>query len=67
LLGPLQDAAVAAITASGLYQTMLEATVMLLGVDPAAYPQGMAEQDQVWGSLVSAHKAAVLLETIGNE
>jgi hypothetical protein len=61
----LQEFMPPALTSSGLYQVLLEGTLLLLGVDPAAYPQAPEVQLHLWDSLVSAFTSATLLDMIG--
>jgi hypothetical protein len=57
----MQAAAVPAFTGSGLYQTLLEGTLLLLGTDPAAYPQTPEVQLELWDSLKTASLAGAVL------
>jgi hypothetical protein len=57
----MQGAAVPALTGSGLYQTLLEGTLLLLGTDPAAYPQTPEVQLELWDSLKTASQAGAFL------
>jgi hypothetical protein len=57
----MQVAGLSALTNSGLFQTLLEGVLLLLGVDPAAFPQDPESQQHAWDSLKIAHQAGACL------
>jgi hypothetical protein len=60
----LQDAVLSALLSSGLFQVLLEGSLLLLGADPAAYPQAPEVQQQLWDSLKDANMAACFLVAV---
>jgi hypothetical protein len=52
---------VPALTGSGLYKVLLEGVLLLLGADPAAYPQTSEMQTQLWKSLTNTVQAGIFL------
>jgi hypothetical protein len=62
-----QAAVVPALTGSGLFQVMLEGTLLLLGVAPAGYPQPSTDGVHVFDYLSAANDTAIMLGTgVGN-
>lgn len=57
----LQEALVPALVSSGLYQALLEGVLLLLGADPAVYPQTPEMQSQLWDDLTNTIQAGICL------
>lgn len=54
----------ACLISSGLFQSLVDGTLLLLATDPAAYPQATAEQEQqLWLTLKSASSAAMFISS----
>jgi hypothetical protein len=57
----LQEVLLPALTGSGLLQVLLDANLLLLTADPAAYPQMPEVQQQLWDTLRAAMNTGVTL------
>jgi hypothetical protein len=57
----LQDALVPPLISSGLYQVLLEGVLLLLGADPAVYPQTPEMQTQLWDNMTNTVQAGIYL------
>jgi hypothetical protein len=58
----LQDALLPPLISSGLYQVLLEGVLLLLlGADPAVYPQTPEMQSQLWDDLTKTVQAGSYL------